>query len=392
MLFQTNSLMFSGWDFFSFLLEPNWWTTLIVYVVIIIGLYIILSAVLKKYHNRKKILIGYKYVVYCFLLMEGGLRLSGLYYSYFEKKGGKYESLYKYRPKEALHKRGLNDTFWMESQNEFKFRFTTNSQGYSDGEWRLKDGREFRILALGDSFTEGFGAEQNRSWVAQISKSDTTKELKWYNGGISASDPFTNFFALENELYKLKPDMVVQIYTSQDFEEDVLLRGGMERFKNKQLSYKEKPKREIFYAYSHIFRMIYKLKSGRKIFIPVSELKKNNPKSSFAELVKNYNNWAEKHQITVVLIFFHTSSYYYSAEDYVSEIDLGSKRRSKWLMIKSLSDCYRKEYLNKGETFNLLWWENDGHHNAQGYQMMAKCIEEVIRPVIDSVYQVKINQ
>lgn len=272
------------------------------------------------------------------------------------------------------------------------YRFTTNSQGYSDWEWDSKEEKGLRVLALGDSFTEGFGAEQNQSWVAQISKLDTVKKIKWYNGGVSGSDPFINFFALNNELKQLNLDIVVQIYSSQDFDEDVLLRGGSSRFKDSGLLYKSIPKSEIFYAYSHIIRMIHRLRSGKVFFIPISELERNSTQTSFDELVKDYRNWAEKNQIHIILIFFHTDPYYYSLGRNMPEIDLQSKKINNWLTIKSISDCYREEYSERKDTFRQLWWKNDGHHNAQGYEMMAKCIEEVIELVIDSVYQRKMNQ
>ena len=378
--------------FVSFLSEPNGLVTFFVYLVIIIAIYKFLSFIFKTYYRKKEILNLYKYLVYCILVLELGLRFLGKYDTYFEKKAGKYESIYKYRPQNALHKRQANDSFLSASQNEFSYQFVTNSWGYSDQEWTPNDSNSFKILVLGDSFTEGVGTPQDSSWVAQISKFDTAKKLQGFNAGIAASDPFTNFYALEKELKNLNPNLIIQIYTNQDFNEDILLRGGMKRFKNEYLSYPSHSKMEIFYAYSHIYRMIYHRKSDKRYYVSKSDLKKLDVESSFQELIQLYNRWTIQNQIPVLLIFFHTESYYYSIADSFYPLDIENRKVSQYLKIKSVSACYRNEFKKRGDSFHQLWWENDGHHNSEGYKMMAKCIEDVISQELISLYDEKMNQ
>ncbi|MCO5249552.1 MAG: hypothetical protein M9887_11475 [Chitinophagales bacterium] len=351
--------------------------------------YFILRWLLRHSSNKNKIIGIYKYLVYCFLLVEMGLRVTGLYTTYFEKKSGKYESIYKFRPQTALHKRPINDSFWIQSQDEYHFQYFTNNWGYSDKEWDDKESEDFKVLALGDSFTEGVGAAQDSSWVAQIAQLENQKNIKWYNAGISASDPFSNFYALENELGKLNPDLIIQVYTNRDFEEDILLRGGYERFKDGKLIYPRSPSIEILYAYSHIFRMIHHFGIERGFFVSSSHLKKLNLQTSFRDLVDLYSAWAIRHQTHVILLFFHTDSYYYSLSDKTFSLDIGDRKMNDYLSIKSISDCYKKEAEKMGLDFNQLWWSNDGHHNAKGYKMMAECIDDVIKPILDSLYQTK---
>src|SRR5690606_15671360 len=174
--------------------------------------------------------------------------------------------------------------------NEFKYEFKTNNHGYSDIEWDTIPSRNFKIIALGDSFTEGFGAPQDSSWVAQIRKYYKNKDIYWLNCGISASDPFNNFYNLQNDIIRMHPDLVINIFTKQDFEEDVLLRGGFERFKKGHLEYKPAPCRELVYAYSHIYRMLFHWKTSRTNYIDLEELENYQISTKIKELTQLYSD------------------------------------------------------------------------------------------------------
>lgn len=374
----------------NFFTEPNWIATIIVYISIVYVFYKIVKKLFSKYTWYPKLLAGLKYLVYCFLLFEFGLRLIGINQTYFEKKSGKYESLYKYRPNKVMHKRTPNDSLYLESKGEFKFLFKTNSWGYSDREWDTTNKKEFRILALGDSFTEGFGVTQDSSWVAQISRKYHDRNIKWYNGGISASDPFSNLYNLQHELYQLKPDLVVQIFSNQDFEEDLLLRGGFERFKNNQLVYPKVPFFENIYAYSYIVRLFYNHFTKRNYFISFNDLNKSQSENYFNQLVELYNDWAQKNQVQVVLVHYCTDYNYYKVGN-LSKID-SSYKVSDYLKVESVTACYQESIQNDLESFKSLWWEIDHHHNAKGYRLMSNCIYNLIQPTVDSTYEVIFHQ
>ena len=374
---------------FTFFKEPNWLATLIVYVVVVFLLFKIAQVFFSKYTWYSRFLEILKYAVYCILIFEFGLRMIGIHQTYMEKKSGNYSSMYKYRPNKVFHKRSPNDTFSLESKDEFKFQFKTNSWGYSDKEWVDLNENNFKILALGDSFTEGYGANQDSSWVRQISRMNSKKNIKWYNAGISASDPFANFYNLQNELYQLKPDLVIQIFTNQDFEEDCLLRGGYERFKNNQLAYSKVPFFENIYAYSYIMRMVQNRLTGRNFYISNKSLKSNSGSKYYDQILKLYDDWSQQNQTPVVLVFYYTNSYYYLSG---KKIDIDqSIKISPFLSIRSLTPCYKKSIPNDIDSFKSLWWENDRHHNAKGYHLMANCINESIQPILDSTYLVKFH-
>ncbi|HUH73281.1 MAG TPA: SGNH/GDSL hydrolase family protein [Chitinophagales bacterium] len=374
-------------NFFS---EPNWIATIIVYISIVYIFYKILKKLFSKYSWYPKLLAILKYLVYCLLLIEFGLRIIGINQTHIERKSGKYESLYKFRPDKIIHKRTPNESFNLKSNGEFDFLFKTNSWGYSDGEWDTSNKKNLNILALGDSFTEGVGATQDSSWVAQISKKYSKRNIRWYNGGISASDPFTNFYNLQHELYQLKPDIVVQVLSNQDFDEDLLLRGGYERFKNNQLKYQKAPYFEYVYAYSYIVRLLRNLITKKEYYISLENLKNNQSTYYFEQLVYLYNDWAQKNQTQVILVHYSTDYNYYNVGN-LSKID-SSRKVSDYLKIESVTSCYQESILNDLDSFKSLWWKIDHHHTAQGYRLMSNCIYDLIQPTVDSTYEVKFHQ
>ncbi len=355
-----------------FFTEPNWIATIIVYFSIVYISYKVVKRLFSKHSWYPKLLAILKYLVYCLLLIELGLRLIGIHQTYFEKKSGKYESMYKYRPDKIIHKRTPNDSFNLKSNGEFDYLYKINSWGYSDKEWDTTNNNQLKILALGDSFTEGFGVTQDSSWVAQISKKYSDRNIKWYNAGISASDPFANLYNLQHELYKLRPDIVVQIFSNQDFDEDCLLRGGYDRFKNNHLEYDKAPVFESFYAYSYIVRLFYNHLTNRNYFISFKDLKKAQSENYFNQLVQLYNDWAQINQTQVILVHYSTDYNYYNVGN-LSKID-SSRKVSDYLKIESVTSCYQESILNDLDSFKSLWWKIDHHHTAQGYRLMSNCI------------------
>ncbi|MCO5229641.1 MAG: hypothetical protein M9958_00655 [Chitinophagales bacterium] len=324
-------------------------------------------------------------MIYCILLLEIGLRVTRTQQTYLEKVNGRYMSMYKYRPHEASHKRNSSDTFLLQSPTEFSYEYHSNSWGYSDKEWSEKKDGKCRIIAFGDSFTEAFGVSQDSTWVAQISRMDVKKREEWLNGGISGSDPFTNFYNLENELYRLKPNVVVQIYSNQDFEEDILLRGTYDRFKNGKLEYEKTPFVEYLYAYSHIYRWVHNSLTGRFFYIPIQKIRNISIDSSFAQLAKLYNDWAQKNEVHVILIFYDTSFHYFKEKKL--SIDKSYQTLGNYLTIASVTDCYHEKYLQDTLNYKSLWWSVDGHHNREGYTVMANCIHQIVEPIIDAKFQ-----
>ena len=129
---------------------------------------------------------------------------------------------------------------------EYAYHIQTNSEGLREAEIPVPNPHsDYRILALGDSFTEGRGAGQDSTWPKSLERklnaSAGSRKTMVINAGISGSDPFFEYQLLKERLLKYNPNMVIVAINSSDID-DLIIRGGMERFQpGGILKYKEGP-------------------------------------------------------------------------------------------------------------------------------------------------------
>lgn len=264
-----------------------------------------------------------------------------------------------------------------------------NSEGLSDVECPLeKTNNEIRILGVGDSFTEGHGADADSTWLKFLErkmKLDTTNStnLRFLNAGVCGSDPFFEYVLLKDKLLKYKPDMVIFQFCENDIT-DVISRGGMDRFAlNGSVNYRQKPSlNEFFYASSYICRLI-----NHAFFDQYKEANPNDLHYAFNEFKKLFtllNNFSEKNNLNTYLCFLPTI--------YNNSNSNESKLISNALLkLPNLKPIYFKKYLVsnhwlKNNSFaNTCCWENDGHYNAKGYKLLSEAIYEVLKT--DTIFQ-----
>ena len=103
--------------------------------------------------------------------------------------------------------------------------FVTNSRG-------LRDKREFayekpagtlRVLALGDSHTQGYEVRQEATFAAVLERYLTKRGLQAevLNAGVSGFSTAEALAFLENEGYKYRPDVVVLGFYANDYEDNM---------------------------------------------------------------------------------------------------------------------------------------------------------------------------
>jgi lysophospholipase L1-like esterase len=94
---------------------------------------------------------------------------------------------------------------------EFSYRVRTNSLGFRDREFSVKRGAKFRILALGDSFTFGFGVEVNQSWpkVLEARLRNAGYDVEIANLGRPGASPRDYAAIATRAIPLLKPDLVI---------------------------------------------------------------------------------------------------------------------------------------------------------------------------------------
>ncbi len=203
----------------------------------------------------KRIFLFLLLLLFTLGLLEGALRLTGIFSVYTETIGMGYTSAYENPLPTWYPSRPPNDSIF-EDRKDFKYASITNSFGIRDKEWREEKDSAYRIIALGDSFAEGVGAPADSSWVRLLENllQQRGARCEVFNAGISGSDPFFEYVLFRDKLARFRPDCVLVSINSSDIH-DFILKGGMERFHADGTShFRNAPEYEMLYEKSHIVR------------------------------------------------------------------------------------------------------------------------------------------
>ncbi len=127
---------------------------------------------------------------------------------------------------------------------EFLVRRKTNSLGLIGEEISIKKPDDvFRILMLGDSFTEGIHVNEGKNFCEQLQyllnngSSLIGKRFEVINAGMSSFSPISEYLFLKRELLRLNPDLVIlQMFANDIFEDNRT--GAMSVFNDKGLPVK----------------------------------------------------------------------------------------------------------------------------------------------------------
>ena len=178
-----------------------------------------------KNHKRNiffNLLLVVLIVIACLVIAEIGSRI----YLFASGKGG-----YILIPDDYLGRvHAPNSRFIYEEDfsKEFKVRRKTNSLGLigEDISVRKPEG-VFRILVLGDSFTEALQVQESENFCEQLQdrlNRATIFEAMDYevlNAGVSGYSPISEYLYFKRELMKLNPDLVIlQLFANDVFEDN----------------------------------------------------------------------------------------------------------------------------------------------------------------------------
>lgn len=90
-----------------------------------------------------------------------------------------------------------------------------NSQGLRDREHRFEKLGQFRLLALGDSFTWGFGVEQNERFTDKL-QSLVGDHVEVINAGVTGWGTDQELLYWTHEGYQYHPDLVLVAFGTED--------------------------------------------------------------------------------------------------------------------------------------------------------------------------------
>lgn len=271
------------------------------------------------------------------------------------------------------------------STEEFSFKNTFNELGHREKSFKTfkESNMAFKVLCLGDSFTEGDGASYENSWVRHYEnfmRRDTS--LAVYNAGVCGSDVFFDYMMLKEKLIASSPNLVIHCINNSDIP-DVHYFGGMERFNEDGTGGSPNFKKwEVLYANCHIFRV------GVRIFTSYDEnlIKQNTWKEDevkayikIANQLSSIQAFCEKNDIQYIAVLMPSPYEVESPEnaeferlfDYVSENTV-------------LISIFREMQESKmSENMEYYVWPENGHYNANGYKIMGEIIYDKIKSYND---------
>ncbi len=125
------------------------------------------------------------------------------------------------RPDPVYHHAFIPNTTALMKKAEFTNEYKINSLGLRDKEINLEKSK-YRILLVGDSFTEGEGVNYNDMVSTQLQKMLDEKgyHAEVVNGGIAGGSPMVENLYLRNYLINLKPDLVILNFDLSDVQDD----------------------------------------------------------------------------------------------------------------------------------------------------------------------------
>ena len=365
----------------NFLERPTFldtWLMLALAGFAFLGLVFLFSKRFLGKHQREKIMTLAVATVGILLLVECALRVTGITENYTEARMGHYNYLRHGSYQDTLHTHNPNQTHYIGDGVQFLYPRQTNSLGISDEEWQLeKPDSVYRIIALGDSFTEGDGAPADSAWPKLLEQQLLLDgmSVEVFNAGVCGSDPFHELMLLKYRLLDYQPDLVIVTIAMQDLLEDIGVKGGMERF-DPDMG-RVPPLFELLYAYSHIARLVYNRLLGYSWVL----VRENSPsfQKEMAEIhipriFKEFSQVQGDFEVVFVL-YPHQMQ---TTEGYNIELEsaLVESSRLNGVRMYDIRSCYLESIEESGKAVEYFWWRNDGHHNSDGYVMMSHCIRQ----------------
>jgi lysophospholipase L1-like esterase len=279
------------------------------------------------------------------------------------------------------------------SKIEFAYTRKINSLGLCEREIPLAKGTgEYRVVALGDSFTEGVGASYDSTWVKVLERhlaaAMPDRQVTTINAGVSGSDSFYQYVLLRDKLLAFKPDLVIVALNPTDVN-DVIIRGGMERFlPDGSTRYVRNPPRwEWAYATSYIVRVIvHDLLKFNWLLMKESRMEsaKSVALEELVSVLTAFQELSEDNDFDLLVVLHPSSFMEVVANRYANDLGrvISLMSHDERIHILDLLDHYRRTGIIVKENARSFFWPLDGHHNTEGYRVMGDAIaQEVLRPL-----------
>lgn len=355
-------------------------------VLLLIGLalltesiFSLLFSISKLLAKRKTRIIGTSRATFIVLFIADSIiRLTGTVQTYSERADGKYFSVAQQEQLDSWYWTHTPNTIITNQKKEFLFSREVNSLGLSEKEIEKEKGTKVRILAIGDSFTEGVGMSYEASWVKQMEQRWKSKNVQTINAGVGGSDPVYEFALYRDKLLDFKPDLVVLTINSTDIM-DIISRGGFGRFHEDGTAGKEPESWEWIYASNHLFRMIITSAFNYNSILIKNEDSRES-KLKAVEILKDVVvrfKQLTSHNNTELIVVLQPSIQEFSNgkhTPFTGQLELANFMKNEKINFLDASTEFRK----KGKSIPEYYYPIDTHFNKKGYALFGKTIYEKI--------------
>lgn len=337
-------------------------------------------------------------ILFGIVLLEVGLRITGKYKSYTEKIGLNFSTFFNYSHEGHYYILPINEEVTYENQ-EFTTTFNTNFLGMRNDHVELTPPDSFfRIICLGDSYTEGDGASNGMDYPRQLERILREQFNKPYyevlNAGRCGSDIVYAEKILTQQLHFLSPHMIILCINETDVD-DIILRGGLERFKpNGTTKYNPGPKYLPIYEHVHIFRMVVHVIMAKDwAFLNKKERIEETKKAleTIISSIERIKTFTEEKGIKLVTIIHPVPSDDFSKntmkDGFKNPTFCEEKNRLVTLasMIYIYDLCPSLEAKLSHLPYTDYAWPINRHFNDYGYKIMTEAIFEIIKEDFEGV-------
>lgn len=410
-------LSYGGYLYLAVALYCLWWayfgrtsfvTTFIFYVTIALLANGILFLAMRFTSHRQQLYRNYQIFIttalFALFLLEAllkyGLKTNQVY---FEKIGKPYnESEYRAILYHNYYKKHycINSNCWLFTKrpmqtlpygaSEFKYTRKYNSLGLADVEPVTLAGCRDLFIGLGDSFTEGFGTHQDSTWLKcmeyqlnNIVKPD--KKICTFNGGIGGSDVVYEYMLFKEVIKPLCPQLVLLAINPSDIS-DIIVRGGMERFKpNGIVQYRKSFYFDMLCQISVVFRSMVRLAGFNRPYYYTKkgyELETKKALEIIAQTVFEFNKLAQYNEFKLVVILHSYIDGYNNGKFQFEELYNKLSSDTSFITINLYEEMLNLPQINRQpDKMQTLFWPIDGHHNPEGYRfwgnIMAECLLDI---------------
>lgn len=266
------------------------------------------------------------------------------------------------------------------SKIEFNYEHKYNEYGFRELSFSNYRNKPNNIVVLGDSYTEGVGAPFDSTGIMSIQNHLSNNGFKYnvINCGVSGSDLIYAYKLLDTLYKTLRPKVILYNLDYSDID-DIIFRGGQERFKN---VIRKAYWWEFIYSFSFIFRN----------FANGQNINPNNKEQSDYEFAWNtiqntlndFNNFCIKNNIIFVTILtpgpseiYHLNQQFQLNTNWNGNLKYVLEYNKKENNIKYI-DTQEKIYniINADTNFYKYYYELDYHFRPLGYWHWGKIVSD----------------